>query len=1631
MTDRNSINRTESLSKDEQMWFEKLTAKRTNAVNVLRDEGLINVFVSHIVDTYRESAHFLYELIQNADDVQATKARFQLKDDGILFVHNGKIKFSITDPDVERKAGVTPGHINAITTFSLSTKKEEIENKIGKFGIGFKSVFQYTNTPFIYNPPFNFKIEEFMIPQAIESNSSLLKEDESTAFWLPFNKTDKLAEEAIREISDKIDKFNNPLLFLRNLTSIEISSNGRQRTFSKNIKEIDSLGLSNLKVKIVELDKDKIIRFDRSVSVTDKEDNSHNLPINIAFVIDKKGNISSEEKHEHYFQNAWCFFPTYQNTKLNYIINAPFILTPNREALKETRNENKQLLLALSELAETAIQALKALGYVNEHFFTSLPIPNNIPADFRIIAQKIISKLQAGEFIPSHEGDHIAVANAFVCTETLLADLLSYNDYTPLRKLTGKPQARIVFRERKLFDDPSLFVFFYQNLSATKSDLQSTWLGGQFNKSFLEEMPEEFDIQFFRYLNDRSSSILAKNQPLWKKQFIPVENGDDNYLLVAPNDSNGNSQVFIGGRKVSGRYTVAEYLSKDQEIKDFLTHILQFRTPDNFDDFFFTLDKYKEPDSLNRDEVFQDISEIIKYFFEESQQRKEKLIQKLKNLSFIPTITDDGSLDFSNPFKTLVYFPSNDLKEYFSKSKESKTWIDLAFNKGLYTNEKIKDFCFQIDIEMKPYYFNDKEELDGLSDFLEDITLSESVYLSDVLFSKSSVIDFTKDLSLLKESEWLFNSSAVKSLPANISSGDLHEKYSTLFNSIHISLGALVDKNEERYSKLSDVEKSLLEGLAPTLENLSPDEIKEALAEFLKKKNSQQNANQESIESQKDDNESSPEGLINSWTSEPLSNIKNRSNIDEKDGNTFPKIPKSSEFWNDEYSNVDNAPDNPGGFVSAPVIGNKYKEDQEKRKRGQLEKELELESKRNQLIELAHKLEPYSFGWFKALLELEDNFTAEDRVKKNPVRVVFTKAELDEDNLLVLSETPFIPANIEDIGEISIQLFFDDEKRTIKGEVVSPKKRTLKIKLSSPESVSSIDLTKVTRAIVEASSPDFILEKLKIAFSRLPFEDTDNLKKLSTLPSEIKFVFGPPGTGKTTYLSWLIGGKNPTPLLFNGTPITPLIEDESKRNKVLVLTPTNKAADVLVERILKNYDNTNEYPDWLIRFGQTLSLENEPLFVGDRILQPWAYDQCAMVTTIARFPYDRFKIERKDLDADEWFIKDFNWDYIIFDEASMIHQSAILYTILYAYQINPNVKFFIGGDPFQIPPIIQFEFPHWSFLPEPAFDNQGKPITDEQGTQIEWKQDGGNIYAFTGLMSDDSFKSPKPEPHKFEIHNLTTQFRSLPAIGSLFSNYRYNGYLQHHRNEGNISLTPILAEKPITIKGLDLKAINIIRFPVKRYEGIYRSRAVKGSPYQLYSALFTVELIKYIQANCSINNNVPYRIGVISPYAIQNNIVTKLLEKISSGPLEIITGTVHGFQGDECDLVIVILNPPRNITRSPRSFLNKKNILNVAISRARDKMILLTPHDSDNEVNVNDLHQIKWIEHLSGTHKDCKDHVQGFLATDIEKALWNSSTYIEDNSFPTTHQNVNIYRDAAKRYEIRFDENAIDIQVRD
>lgn len=626
--------------------------------------------------------------------------------------------------------------------------------------------------------------------------------------------------------------------------------------------------------------------------------------------------------------------------------------------------------------------------------------------------------------------------------------------------------------------------------------------------------------------------------------------------------------------------------------------------------------------------------------------------------------------------------------------------------------------------------------------------------------------------------------------------------------------------------------------------------------------------------------------------------------------------------------------------------------------------ELDRLEREQSLHDKAISLPEYSYGRLLALLELECMASGDNNAGSKTISIRFGKVERDSHSsrTIILKEpSRFIPQAIEELSGVRVDLDFGDGrtgKMTV--ESFTAKEFILYGKLTSEDEFSSIDLSEVLEARIDVQNPSFLLEVLLERFRELNFDERYDMQ--ANLTPNIEFIFGPPGTGKTTHLADKV--------------LIPMMKAEQPA-KVLVLTPTNKAADVLTTRIIEKMGTNTSYQSWLVRFGTSSDERIEEAGVWrDRTFDISGLNHAVTVTTIARFTYDGFAGKK---------LNEMKWDAIVIDEASMISLISIIYPL---YQQKPQ-KFIIAGDPFQIEPIVAIE---------------------------EWKDE--NIYKMIGLNQKGSFAKPITQPHDYLVTNLETQYRSIPAIGEVFSRFTYDGILKHYRKSET--------QRPLKLNGIDVQPVNLIKFPVSKYESIYRAKRLEsGTPYQSYSALFTFEFTRWLSEQINNSDTNKLRIGIIAPYRAQANILSRLHDSWTPKPnnVEIQVGTIHGFQGDECDIIIAVLNPPPSISTSPQLFLNKQNILNVAISRARDYLFVIMPDDETEDIkNLKKVAKVEQLIKAGGAFAEYASHA-------IEKIIWDKENYLEENTFSTGHQMVNVYRKPERYYEIRSDESAIDVQI--
>lgn len=600
------------------------------------------------------------------------------------------------------------------------------------------------------------------------------------------------------------------------------------------------------------------------------------------------------------------------------------------------------------------------------------------------------------------------------------------------------------------------------------------------------------------------------------------------------------------------------------------------------------------------------------------------------------------------------------------------------------------------------------------------------------------------------------------------------------------------------------------------------------------------------------------------------------------------------------------------------------------------------------LFELWQETEKYSYLWFKYLMKLQNSDRNEPT--RRTVQIDFSSFKLGYNNKILHLSLPsaLVPKWIED-ASVKISAI-GNVSRTIKGAIVKVDNMEIDI-LIDAEDIPALGEAKKVR--IHAESLTNIIDSLETRFLQLGYVDDYDMQ--ANLPKDIHFVYGPPGTGKTTRLV---------------EKLHDIVSESDNDLGILVLTPTNKAADVISEKLI---DDDLCYP-CLTRFGAT---ESKKLVEGYSVLETRDTIDLSLsphnivVTTAARYAYDFFMKEDTD-------ICDKKWDYIVVDEASMMD----LLTITYVLYKSKDSKFIIAGDPKQIQPINDF-------------------CTD-------------NIYSLVGL---DSFKDAMTEYNRYPVETLAVQHRSVPAIGNLVSLFAYDGLV-----ENDFQRSP---QKPLDLDGIPVKDVNFVGFKAEELgetNSIYALAAVNKSAFHLYAAIFTYNMVEY--AVKQITEKYPdsnYTIGVVCPYKAEANAVEQMLERkpLDSDVCKVYSGTVHRFQGDECDIMFVILNPPLFV--SSDAHVNNVNILNVAMSRARDYIFFVVP---DAHIKGFDQREVLWnlVDSEHRTVQSCPN---------IEEVVFGDPKFIYKNTNLTPHLPVNVYYDNYALYEVRMDESTIDIEIND
>ncbi len=387
------------MSADTKAYIEELGRMRAGMVNSMRENNAWDGFKRTLSDLYPDQAHFIYELLQNAEDAQATKAEFHLTHDKLVFVHDGKRLF-------EKK------NAESITNIGHSTKRDDL-NQIGKFGVGFKAVFAYTSTPRIYSGDFAFEIRDLFVPQWLDENPAAPHE---TRFEFPFNGP-KSVNQCVIEISTWLRQMKDSvLLFLQNITSIRwaIGSGGWTETSRRDCAG-DVVEIRHTSPDSVRRASSHWLRFMEPTELRSP------LYIAVAFKLDMTASEGQQFLAGQPLQGRIVptagqlsiYFPAESvETKLHFHLHGPYASTVARDSIPVSHTGNQGLLHKTARLLTSAMTKVKAMGLLTTEFLEVLPNPTDELSPFyQPLLNELIQTFKTQPLVPVDRGGYAPAHN--------------------------------------------------------------------------------------------------------------------------------------------------------------------------------------------------------------------------------------------------------------------------------------------------------------------------------------------------------------------------------------------------------------------------------------------------------------------------------------------------------------------------------------------------------------------------------------------------------------------------------------------------------------------------------------------------------------------------------------------------------------------------------------------------------------------------------------------------------------------------------------------------------------------------------------------------------------------------------------------------------------------------------------------------------------------------------------------------------------------------------------------------------------------------------------------------------------------------------------------------------------------
>ena len=664
---------------------------------------------------YSDSNHFVYELLQNAEDEKASKVVVEYYRDQLVFYHNGD--------------SFDEGDVRGVSSMLMGTKNKDDASTIGKFGMGFKSVFKYTYQPEIYSDEEGFVIQDYLLPKEVKNGWDYQKAKTElkypdgdkliyafagckhlTKIVIPFKKKDQKGSFVTVDGKDVLDKLQSLsgeiLLFLTYIQDLYWinKETGKYAHITLGKDEKDQ-NLITCRISGNNGDgKEEITRYLKYRDVFDHPD-MKNAEVSVAYKVNNQAKNVNELKGSP----VWVYFPTRDNTDLPFLIHGSFETAVSREKLMTPSDFNNVLFDRLGTLIADTMEDLGKRGLITQPFIRRVILAafqdeidnGTIPG----LTEKVTEAFRTKALVPETTGHGRMASELRIPVPFSLAEQANsvlwidvFEGVENFVALNNERESRFTEYYSWLRDDLKIPVFnlrdWAQKLCEQPERVVST-TDGTLDElksfyNFISDYQEEY------YKNERTYSRAGAYEATirgclpeaWEYlREAPIVLNAENRMIPAYKDD--VLQVYLSSsskyRTILSSNIVSNLITKDY--RNLLEDSLKIAV---FDNYQFVKEKvikkyvegkngrigFQNIDDFDQ-EYTEDLKQIFSLFEEVGDVNEVKVM--LKDADIIKVISDDGEDTFARP--SLVYVDRSDegmdLSVYFHPiTIAEEEWVD-------------------------------------------------------------------------------------------------------------------------------------------------------------------------------------------------------------------------------------------------------------------------------------------------------------------------------------------------------------------------------------------------------------------------------------------------------------------------------------------------------------------------------------------------------------------------------------------------------------------------------------------------------------------------------------------------------------------------------------------------------------------------------------------------------------------------------------------------------------------------------------------------------------------------------------------------------------------------------------------